>query len=371
MYEAIRNIPRGIFSSATQFFRISRKIDPEALSRCILGIGKMRDLDSIFRQVSACLQELNCGLFAVVLERNDDFHIWSVTNRCNADLHQKVRSDFGTSVQMTAHPLESDIETFCQVEDLRSFSWTNDGYSARIYWVANVKPSQTQRQFLDLIIRTMEIAISNTLEMEKLKKEAAFDRLTNTYSRREFDRIIEHSLANSLRHKRSLSIIMLDIDHFKSVNDTHGHLAGDTVLREVAKILSGSIRKGDYVARYGGEEFIVILPETKMIRAIELAERLRKTIEAHCIAVSAGNTLKVTASFGVSSLKPDSDKESLIKEADEMMYRAKAHGRNMVMPGVKLHGGSPHTAARKKIAQVVMSTRSQRALEKVVYMPEL
>jgi diguanylate cyclase (GGDEF)-like protein len=365
MYKGFRSIRGGVFGAAAQFLRISNGMDHETLSRCILGISKMRDLDGIFKQTSACLRELNCRLFAVVLQGGDDFHIWSVKNHCNADLYQKVRSDFSPSIQPVTHPLECDMDAFCSLEDLRSFTLTNDAYSTRVYWVAHEKPSRRQRQFLDLIIRTMEIAVSNALEMEKLRKEAAFDRLTNTYSRREFDRLIEHSIANAQRHKRSLSVIMLDIDHFKKVNDNHGHLAGDAVLREVAKTLSGSIRKGDYIARYGGEEFIVILPETKMIRAIELAERLRRAIEVRGIAVPGGETLKITASFGVSSLKPGFDRESLIKEADEMMYRAKTHGRNMVMPGVKLHGEGNYTETRRIIEDAAMSATLQRMPEQL------
>jgi diguanylate cyclase (GGDEF)-like protein len=372
MYKVFTTIPGGIFSAATQFFRPSKKIDHATLSRCILGISKSRGLLSIFNQGDACLQELlNYRLFAVVLQKNNDFHIWSSISPCNVHLYEKIRNDLGRPKNITRHTLGSDIYPLCNVEDLRSFTLVNDVYSVRFYWFSHENKSQKPSQVFDSIIRAMEIAISITLEMEKLRKEAAFDRLTNTYSRREFDRIIEHSIANSQRHNRNLSIIMLDIDHFKRVNDIHGHLVGDAVLKEVAQILSASIRKGDYLARYGGEEFIVILPETKMIRAIELAERLRKAIETTRIPVSSGNLLKVTASFGVSSLKRDSDTESLIKEADDMMYRAKTHGRNVVMPGVKLHGRPTRPASKKTMEQPVTVINPHKALEQIAQVPEL
>lgn len=362
----------GILNAASQLFRIPKRIDHIMLSRCILGISGMRGLDAVFNQCSACLQELlDYGLFAVALQNNDQLHVWSVTNHGSADLHEKITNEFGQSKEAAMHVLASDIEEFCHLEDLKSLTLNNDAFTARLYWIAHEKASKKQRQLLDSIMRAMETAISNTLEMEKLRTEASFDRLTDTYGRREFDRIIEHSIANSQRYNRSLSIIMLDIDHFKGVNDCHGHLAGDTVLREIAKVLSGSIRKGDYLARYGGEEFIVILPETKMIRAIELAERLRKAIEAHRFIVSPGKALKVTASFGVSSLKYDSDKESLIKDADKMMYRAKTHGRNIVMPGVKLHGDPDHAASKMCGERVAMRTTPQTPLERIAHIPEL
>jgi diguanylate cyclase (GGDEF)-like protein len=338
MNNALSTLPRSILGAATKIFRIARRIDNETLSRCILSINEMRDLDGIIDQASIFLRRmLNFRLYTVVLKSSGDFHLWADLNDGAMDIYQSVQAEFDVPEDVTVHALASTAGGCSKNENIRTFTLTNDKYSAKCYGFAPKKLSKNQKKVLDIIARTIGIAINNTLDMERLKKEAAFDRLTNAYSRREFDRIIEHSIANSQRHKRSLSIIMLDLDHFKNVNDVYGHLVGDTVLREVSKKLHESIRKGDYLARYGGEEFIVILPETKILRAMELAERLRKAIEDHRIAISPEKVLKITASFGVASLKSTSDKESLLHEADEMMYRAKEHGRNIVMPGVKLY----------------------------------
>ena len=129
---------------------------------------------------------------------------------------------------------------------------------------------------------------------------------------------------------------MFDLDHFKSVNDQFGHLVGDLVLKQVAEAVHLKIRKGDYLSRYGGEEFVLVLPDTRRTRAMELAERLKLVIGALRIKTPEGDTVKITASFGVAALKKDDDREGLIKKADDMLYKAKAAGRNKVMPQIKL-----------------------------------
>lgn len=126
---------------------------------------------------------------------------------------------------------------------------------------------------------------------------------------------------------------MFDLDHFKQINDTHGHQAGDFILKKIAFLVKDNMRQGDILARYGGEEFIAILPETGRHKAMELADRLRTKIAAAKILYN-DTTLKVTASFGVSELIPGMDMGRLIEDADTMLYKAKRNGRNTVMPGL-------------------------------------
>ncbi len=123
---------------------------------------------------------------------------------------------------------------------------------------------------------------------------------------------------------------MFDIDHFKRVNDVHGHLAGDFVLKEIARIIQQRIRRDEIFARYGGEEFAIILPETPLEGAVSLAETLRQKVEENVFAFQA-DTIKVTISVGAAQLN-DSDKTAndLIKRADELLYQAKRGGRNRV-----------------------------------------
>lgn len=157
------------------------------------------------------------------------------------------------------------------------------------------------------------------------------DPLTGLYNRRVLEGRITEEINRAERYQRCLSIFMLDLDHFKLVNDTHGHQNGDIALCHLAQLLESSIRKTDYVARYGGEEFIVVLPETPLAEALELAERLCEHIAAYEIPIDEHQTIHLTASIGVSCF-PDHHHtwKGLIKIADSAMYRAKAAGRNQV-----------------------------------------
>lgn len=159
---------------------------------------------------------------------------------------------------------------------------------------------------------------------------ARLDPLTDTNNRRAFDSISEPIWSITRRHDRDLSVIMLDLDHFKRINDTYGHTCGDQVLKAVASVLKEGIRDSDIVARWGGEEFIILLPETTLTEAVLLAERLRAAI-AGMHVVCPGKTLTITASFGVAERHARHQKlEALIAEADRQMYQAKELSRNRV-----------------------------------------
>jgi two-component system cell cycle response regulator len=133
------------------------------------------------------------------------------------------------------------------------------------------------------------------------------------------------------RHARDLSFLMLDIDHFKKINDVHGHLAGDYVLKEVARLIQQRIRRDEVLARYGGEEFAIILPETNLEGARALADGLRERIEQSRF-VFQGEVIRVTLSIGVAMLNEfDRTSMDLIKRADEKLYEAKRSGRNRVV----------------------------------------
>lgn len=169
-------------------------------------------------------------------------------------------------------------------------------------------------------------------ESERLKEELQFiaihDPLTRLYNRREFERYLEVEWQKIIRYQHPLSVLMLDIDHFKEINDQYGHQVGDDVLRGLASILLNEVRKADFLARYGGEEFIIILPETAVNHAIETAERFRGKIEKANFVLG----IKVTVSIGVSSFPEHrKSKNALINEADTALYTAKKQGRNRVV----------------------------------------
>ena len=164
----------------------------------------------------------------------------------------------------------------------------------------------------------------------ELEHLANHDSLTGLYNRKVLQQRLEDEIQRANRYKHPLSIFMMDIDHFKQVNDTFGHNAGDEVLIEFARLLQSSIRQTDYAARYGGEEFIVILPETELTKAVDLAERLREKI-AENIAVINNERLNITVSMGVATFPVHAlSWQELLEKADMAMYAAKKSGRNCV-----------------------------------------
>jgi len=167
---------------------------------------------------------------------------------------------------------------------------------------------------------------------EQLKLQTVTDALTQVANRRALDAELSKEVARSDRYKTKLSMVMIDLDHFKDLNDLHGHPAGDEVLKSVARILERHKRKGDFVARYGGEEFAVLLPHANAEDAAAWAERARVSLTASSIETKAG-TLSVTASFGVATFGPNqATPESITAAADRALYSAKDAGRNQVYP---------------------------------------
>ena len=180
----------------------------------------------------------------------------------------------------------------------------------------------------------LALALANQLrsiQVERLLAEqrAARDPLTDLYNRRSFLEMAKAIWSTSRRNGRELSIIILDLDHFKSINDRHGHAAGDAALVATARALAHSARQGDIVARWGGEEFLFLLPETKLEAAIAMAERLKEAISQIRVP-SASEEVVLTASFGVAQKSGHENLEELISEADARLYQAKQAGRNRI-----------------------------------------
>ena len=170
-------------------------------------------------------------------------------------------------------------------------------------------------------------------QMEKIKQKVSIDPLTKVDNRRAFDAKIKQEFASFKRYGSKGSMIMIDIDHFKMVNDTYGHRTGDGVLRVVAGIIKKEIRDIDSLARYGGEEFAVILPHTVLSPALEVAERLRAKVEESRFSYK-GKQFSVTISLGVGEIQEDDTLESFLQRVDAALYAAKDAGRNQVKESV-------------------------------------
>ena len=167
---------------------------------------------------------------------------------------------------------------------------------------------------------------------EEIYRLTIQDGLTRIHNQRALTEFLDREVARSQRHKRPLSVLMFDIDKFKSVNDAHGHLCGDFVLRELAECIRGTIRKEDMFARYGGEEFCMVLVETGPAEALGAGERVRSSIEKHPFRFEA-TPIKLTVSVGVATTSGEMvlTPTDLLRSADEKLYQAKGFGRNRVV----------------------------------------
>ena len=188
---------------------------------------------------------------------------------------------------------------------------------------------QREIDIFDTIFGSMGLAVENALLHETMKHQALTDGLTGLYNHRTFQDFLDREILRSVREGRKLSLVIIDIDHFKKINDTYGHPTGDQVLKHVVKDLSESMRPYDIVCRYGGEEFSAILRDVDSQTAFTISERIRMKIESNPYQ-NGESTIPITVSMGVSSY-PEEDintKPALIESADKALYQAKQGGRN-------------------------------------------
>jgi two-component system cell cycle response regulator len=193
--------------------------------------------------------------------------------------------------------------------------------------------------FADVVIRAAVAAIRRAQALEstradnrRLEELATTDALTRLLNRRALLERLSVEVDRARRFHQQLSMLMVDIDHFKAINDQHGHLVGDDVLRQMGTVLGGAVRTIDVIARYGGEEFVLILPETVIEGATVFGERLRERVEQHAFELGDGRIFHLTCSVGVATFPSPrvSSTEDLFARADEALYRAKSGGRNQV-----------------------------------------
>ncbi len=211
---------------------------------------------------------------------------------------------------------------FSKIEILRKDLRFSDNKDNEIY---NLKVS-----ILKMMETLEKLILQATKEKRFYENLALTDSLTGLYNRRVFMEVAEKELNRAMRLGEPFSILMLDLDNFKKVNDTYGHDVGDIVLRHVANILKENLRKMDLIARWGGEEFIVMLPNTSLEGAYKVGEKLRKAVEQNPIELRNGEKLKITVSIGISSFRNHKSLEDIIREADIALYGAKKKGKNRV-----------------------------------------
>lgn len=193
--------------------------------------------------------------------------------------------------------------------------------------------------FLSHLASIASLCLENCIGREHLSRQGKVDMLTQVNNRRSFEAELERELERAQRNQEPLSCMFVDVDHFKQINDNHGHQAGDLVLKHLAYEVSLQLRKTDFLARYGGEEFVVLAPRCPQSAAINLAERIRAAVETMAIDVCSGKKVCPTVSVGLSTWCPKEQGRSdlslvghgLLASADEVMYEAKRAGRNQVI----------------------------------------
>jgi diguanylate cyclase (GGDEF)-like protein len=340
MRQALNIISGGMTALFSMVFRVvQRRADHQKLTHHILALNKKQSSKEIINEVALCLKDiLDYRLFAFVLKKQEGIDIWLDPRMYKKSLENIILKDFCienkeslTYLNHTFYPDEPE-EKF-NMKDLVFYELNEENCYSRIYMLPHKTMYAYHDEVVNLILQGCSVALSRQLKIENLKDAAVIDPLTGCYNRREFESQLKRNIAGAIRHKSDLSVFMFDLDHFKKVNDTYGHLAGDKVLQAVAGLVQKNMRTGDILARYGGEEFIAILPETDKVKAMELADRLRIKI-SNIRIVHDGDVIEVTASFGVSELDPRAEITKIIQDVDTMLYKAKLNGRNTVMPGV-------------------------------------
>ncbi|MEW5993942.1 MAG: sensor domain-containing diguanylate cyclase [Candidatus Zixiibacteriota bacterium] len=250
------------------------------------------------------------------------------------DLAQKV-CDHGEPVRIKNVSGREDHQPLSESSrSLMVVPLTSHGLSVGVLTAEADRPDYfTERdlQMLSIVARSAALALENARLHNRMEELTIIDELTETFNYRFFIQKLHEEKRRAARYNLPLSLIMVDIDHFKKLNDTYGHEHGNIVLKQLAGIIKGCIRDVDIFARYGGEEFAIILPQTAQAEATVIGERIRQQVETTAVHIGNGQTLHVTVSVGVTSY-PENGKseEELVSVADQALYRAKGEGRNLV-----------------------------------------
>ncbi|HMG34773.1 MAG TPA: sensor domain-containing diguanylate cyclase [Blastocatellia bacterium] len=191
--------------------------------------------------------------------------------------------------------------------------------------------TQAEAEAVECVCAAMARALANAAEYHRANRQTLIDDLTRLYNVRYLYQTLDNEIRRARRYNSAVSVVFMDLDGFKLVNDAYGHRAGSVTLTEVAEVILASVRESDFVARYGGDEFVLMLPETQSAPALQMAERVRSEIAAHRFTGGVGADIYLTASFGVASFPEHAtESEKLIELADAAMYEAKQRKKNSV-----------------------------------------
>ena len=273
--------------------------------------------------------EASCG--RATIRRADDARLREVARAGDARVYERALHAAEAAALDAGQIAEIEIAGVSALA--APLSGGSDGVAVGIVSVArgDRRFNPGEHELFSYLTAQAEQSVENVDLHETVQRQAVTDELTGLFNHRGFQEVMSREVERARRYDQEMGFIMLDIDDFKRVNDTYGHIQGDMVLREVARVLRQSSREIDEPARYGGEEMAVALPQTDLEGAYRFAERVRRRIEALDLPLLDGQgSLKVTASFGAASLEKSSSdgKDSLVAAADAALYRAKRSGKN-------------------------------------------
>ncbi len=312
---------------------------------------KIENLDSYLENIIELLQELKYEyqlkrneidnflqeLIAKLIKTEKEFYLYF--NNENKE-NQESNKKFNNFLFQKLDNIKDAVQGFTDINDLDSLKENIFLYLDDIQKKIEEKNKIDYQRYEEL---QKELQILNNKledtqkelerikeERKKIEKEILIDGLTGIYNRRAFDNKIQEIIKLNKRYNTEYCLIILDIDHFKKINDKYGHRVGDNALNRIVKNIKLIIRDSDFFARYGGEEFAIILPETKLKNAANVAEKIKKIIENIIFTYKKSETIKITISAGISELKKTDTPDSFIERADKALYFAKNNGRNQV-----------------------------------------
>jgi diguanylate cyclase (GGDEF)-like protein len=232
----------------------------------------------------------------------------------------------------------ADSATGFDTRSIIAFPLLVRGEVIGVFEVVNVEDEKFFREnympLLAILADYVAIAVDNVHNLQKLQARTFIDEVTGFYNPRYLACKLDHLLPRVMEKQEFFSVVFLDLDNFKQVVDTHGHLLGSQILGEVAQVINSGLRPDDSLVRYGGDEFIVLMPQTPQEEALEVVRRLRRTINGTLFLQKEGVNLHLTASYGIATLPQDAqDRETLLRIADRAMFRSKGRGKDGIMVG--------------------------------------
>jgi diguanylate cyclase (GGDEF)-like protein len=322
-------------------YNIALGVDYQILSQYMLKIHQHKDVSSVFLEISKCLKDiLKYEAMGVITQKDNQMDIWTDASKYSNSLVHYISNEFKCqNNDLSVHYFDENSSNYSQnidvidVNKLVSYDVINGNITSRLYIVPGKKMQPYHDNIINTILSSIQIAIENSQNISRLENAAIIDPISNCYNRSALSTFMESDIAYAIRHKSELSVIMIGLDTIHDINAIYGKTTGNTVVREMTKLINSAVRKYDYLARYENDTFVLVLPENSLWNAMRIAEKLRTVIKEHTVTLDE-TRVKVTTSFGVASLEKHKDCGSLLKEAEERLYQAKSFGKNCVVPSL-------------------------------------